>query len=132
MDVIKYRKIFLNRRRFPMTIDRQWIEERKHLNYWDYHNQGQHEDVLSGKGFWINNKTLCMGYEMNIQIYSRTIFTPIFCHERQRLLDNVNLNIINPDNFWKKVKSKYYNNLVTAMPKAIPIECILLIIPYIY
>jgi len=130
MDVIKYRKILLNDGR--QHIDRWWIEVRKGLPYWDYRNQGQHEDVLSGKGFWINNETLCMGYEMNVQIYQRTIFRPIFCHARQRLLDNVNLNIINPDNFWKKVKSKYYNNLVTAMPKTIPIECILRIIPYIY
>ena len=129
MDVSKYRKLLLG---MPIHTSYPGIRVtvvQKNLNNWDYRNQGQHADVLSGKAFWMRWQTLCMGYEMN---FERTIFRPIFGHGRQRLLDQVHLNIIKPDIFWKKVKSKYYKKLIIAMPKSVPIECIVHIIPYIY
>jgi hypothetical protein len=129
MDVSKYRKILLG---MPVHTDYLGIlvtVVRKNLNYREWHEHGQHADVLSGKGFWMNFCTLCMGYEMN---FDRTIFRPIFSHRRQRLLDQVHLNVIKPDNFWKKVKSKYYKKLIIVMPKSMPIECIVHIIPYIW
>ena len=129
MNVSKYRKILLG---MPVHTAYRGIRVtlvEKRLNYRDYRNQGQHTDVLSDKGFWINNQTLCMGYEMN---FDRTIFRPIFCHGRQRLLEQVHLNIIKPDNFWKKVKSKYYKKLIIVMPKSVPLECIARVVPYIY
>ena len=126
MDAIKYRKLYLQHN---WDVN-SFIMVRKKLPRWNFrehYGAGNHRDVLSGKCFWINNTELCMGYEM---ITNETIFRPIFSHKRQRLLDKVHLNIINPIKFWNKIKSRFFTTL--SEKKNIPLECIMHIIPYVY
>ena len=122
MDVIK---LYLQHNWAVNTF----IMVRKKLPWWNFRENmsKNHRDVLSGKCFWINNKELCMGYEMRM---NETIFRPIFSHKRQRLLDKVHLNIINPMKFWNKIKSRFFTTL--SEKKNIPLECIMHIIPYVY
>jgi len=125
MDVIKYRKLYLQHN----WAVNSFIMVTKKLPWWNFRENmsKNHRDVLSGKCFWINNKELCMGYEM---ITNETIFRPIFSHKRQRLLDKVHLNIINPIKFWNKIKSRFFTTL--SEKKNIPLECIMHIILYFY
>jgi len=47
--------------------------------------------VKSGKAFWLNHNTLCLGYKL---IYlDNYIFKPIFNNDRQKLIDEFQNNI---------------------------------------
>ena len=132
MDVIKYRKLYLcenwNDNCFKMVeyyVDSKEIRLNEVVSN-DF--QRNHPKVLCGEGYWITNEKLCLGYEM---ISKPEIYRPIFSHKLQRLLDKVNLNIINPYKFWNKLKLKYFMLLVKMYYKRIPIECIKYIVMYI-
>jgi hypothetical protein len=87
-----------------------------------------HPLVLSGIGFWINFRELCIGYELS---ENSEIFRPIFSHNRQILLDELNTNIHDGyvDKFWNKIKSGIWNALVEI--RKLPVDCIENIITYI-
>ena len=92
-----------------------------------FSQEKNHPLVLSGKAFWTTENTICVGYEL---IGNPEIFRPIFSHKRQRLLDEVNKDIIKPIKFWNKIKSKYF--LTFSENKKIPLECIKIIINFIH
>lgn len=125
MDVIKFRR-FLLQNNWGQNI---FMKEIVKAKYWNYRGKPikNHPSVFSGKAFWINNKELCTGYVMR---KNPEIFRPIFSHKRQQLLNKVNLNIINPNIFWNKLKSKYF--IVLCKKKEVPIECVKYIISFIY
>ena len=118
MDVIKYRKWYLcenwGTNEFVMvkhTVDKY---SKKLFSF-----TNNHPRVLLGNAFWINNKELCIGYTMR---GFNEIFRPIFSHKRQRILNKVNKNIINPIKFWNNIKSQYFMSL--SKIRILPIDCI--------
>lgn len=132
MNVIKYRKWYLcenwNINDFKIVeyyVDSKEMRLHEAVSI-DF--QRNHPKVLSGEGYWLTNEKLCMGYEM---VTNPEIYRPIFSHKRQKILDNVNLNIINPYKFWNKIKLKYFMLLVKMYSKRIPIECINYIVMFV-
>tara|TARA_B100001093_G_scaffold416999_1_gene407830 strand:+ start:448 stop:879 length:432 start_codon:yes stop_codon:yes gene_type:complete len=91
------------------------------------YNSHYHPKVESSESFWISENELCIGYEMRL---NPEIFRPIFSYERQWFLNKVNADITKPVKFWNKVKSKYY--LTLSKNKHIPLECVKIIVDYIY
>ena len=77
--------------------------------------------------YQITDYEMCIGYKLT---ENPEIFRPIFSYKRQRLLDKVNKDIYNPINFWNKVKSKYF--LTLSENKKIPLDCVKIIINFIY
>lgn len=132
MDLRKYRHWYLADPRYTCfkkieyNVDEIDCLDIENVNISIYF-QKNHPKVLSGEGYWLTHRKLCIGYEL---IINKDIYRPIFQYERQNLLDKVNKNIYNPINFWNKVKSKYF--LTLSEKKKIPIECIKYIINYIY
>jgi len=136
MDVIKYRKWYLSENwgenRFRMIkygVEFKEIRIRKnnHIIRLDFGRN--HPLVLAKKAYWLNDRELCIGYELD---NNPNIYRPIFSHKRQRLLDKVNLNVINPYKFWNKIKSKYFMSLAKIHSKKIPIECVKHIVMFTY
>ncbi len=136
MDVIKYRKWYLQENwgenRFRMIkygVEFKEIRIRRNNKIMTIDFQRNHPKVLSGEGYWITHEKLCIGYKM---ISNPEIYRPIFSHKRQRLLDKVNLNVINPYKFWYKIKLKYFISLAKMYSKKIPIDCVKHIVIFIY
>jgi len=131
MNVTKYIKLYLeenwgNNKFIKLTqkFTEKLFEEKKTRTI-DF--QMKHPLVISGQAFWIKHNELCIGYVLSS---NNNIFRPVFSHKRQKILNKVNLNIINPINYWNKIKSKYF--LVLCKKNNIPIECIKYIISFIY
>jgi len=139
MDINKYRKLYLSENyganRFRMItyyVEFKEIYIRKNYPHdWiDGLDFGRnHPMVLAKKAYWLNDSELCIGYELD---NNPKIYRPIFSHKRQKLLDNVHLNIINPYKFWNKIKSTYFISLAKVHSKRIPIECIKNIVMFTY
>lgn len=135
MDVIKYRKWYLSNNwgenRFRMIkygVEFKEIRIRNnHIIRLDFGRN--HPLVFAKKAYWLNDRELCIGYELD---NNPNIYRPIFSHKRQRLLDKVNLNIINPYKFWNKIKSEYFISLAKMYSKVIPIDCVKYIVLFIY
>ena len=85
-----------------------------------------HPRVLSKEAFWINDSSLCIGYELRSD---PCVFRPIFSYRRQRLLEKVHVGIIHPTVFWNRLRNKYY--LCMAKLKQIPLECITQIVQFL-
>jgi hypothetical protein len=105
MNKTKYRKIFLE---FNWK-ENEFIMVKEQINSLPN---------LIAQAWACNNNEICIGYKLrkNLQI-----FRPVFSIPRQIILDDVNLNIKN-NNFWKKIKSRYFLSLVFI--KILPIVCI--------
>jgi len=136
MDVIKYRKWYLQEnwgenifRMIKYGVEFKEIRIRRNNKIMTIDFQRNHPKVLSGEGYWITHEKLCIGYKM---ISNPEIYRPIFSHKRQRLLDKVNLNVINPYKFWYKIKLKYFISLAKMYSKKIPIDCVKHIVMFIY
>jgi len=136
MDVIKYRKWYLcenwGENRFRMIkygVEFKEIRIRRNNKIMTIDFQRNHPKVLSGEGYWITHEKLCIGYELDS---NPEIYRPIFSHKRQRLLDKVNSNVINPYKFWYKIKLKYFISLAKMYSKKIPIDCVKHIVMFIY
>lgn len=121
MDVIAYRKIYLAENwglnRFNM-VRHNAVRRAYGTN---------HPLVLSGQAFWHTDNELCLGYELET---NPDIFRPIFSHKRQRLLDGVHSQIVNPTQFWNRVKRRYY--FAISRITKLPLECVICIVNYIY
>ena len=134
MDVIKYRKLYLSENwgYNPFIMIRKNVSKKyDNLNHpFDNLNHPfddlNHPLVLSGNAYWITQRQLCIGYQLN---GNSKIFRPIFSHKRQLLMDNLLPNIKNPDKFWKRIKSRYFLTLVKI--KKLPIVCVDNIIVYV-
>ena len=139
MDVIKYRKLFLEQNwaanKFVMIKYRVGYGYNRILTNKFGIN---HPLVLSKKAYWINKYELCIGYKLDT---NPEIYRPIFSHSRQRKLDRVHdeeidkdgnkeQNIRNPYKFWNKIKTNYFNNLYKK--KFLPVYCIENIIMFIH
>jgi len=134
MDNLKYRKLYLQENwqenKFIMV---KYDVETCEFNHCvkeskmtiDY--QRIHPLVLDGTAYWITHNKLCVGYNLS---ENNNVFRPIFSNKRQRILNKVNKNIINPLKFWNKVKTNYF--IILYNNKKIPIECINYIIQFIY
>ena len=134
MDVQKYRKWYLSEnwgeKRFIMIKYRTHNRQMAFRNHSWRFNSSLHLNqpmVESGKAYWINNDTLCVGYELR---ENPEIFRPIFSYKRQRFLDKVNKDIYNPIQFWNKIKSKYFKEICKI--KKVPIECTNYIVNFIW
>ena len=119
MNVTKYRKWYLSE---------NWGHNRFRMMEYYVDFFENHPKVLSGQGYWLTLEKMCIGYEMDS---NPEIYRPIFSHKRQRLLNNIHLNIINPYIFWNNIKLKYFMLLVKMYSKCIPIDCIKNIIMFI-
>ena len=121
MDIIKYRKIYLNNNwgQNHFTAIKQKVS--------GTFNVYNHPLVLTGQAFWLNDNELCIGYEFNT---NPEIFRPIFSHKRQRLLDGVHSNIPNPCAFWNRIKRRYY--YIISHIKNLPLECVEHIVRFTY
>mgnify|MGYP006434244903 FL=1 len=135
MDVIKYRKLYLSENwgnnrfrmlKYGVEFKEIYIRKNNRITYLDFGRN--HPMVLSGKAYWLNDRELCIGYELDS---NHEIYRPIFSYKRQRLLDKIHLNIINPYKFWNKIKSKYFISLAKMYSKRIPIECVEHIVMFI-
>jgi len=152
MDIQKYRKWYLEenwgQNRFTMIKYTTRVRQLCPQDTWQHRvcNRWNHPLVNVGKAFWINNRELCVGYELS---ENSEIFRPIFSHKRQRLLDRMHkftllfdengektnedeegYTIDNPYKFWNKIKSKYFKEIYKI--KKIPVECINYIVNFIY
>jgi len=121
MDVIKYRKLYLceNWRNNDFVMVKHTIDNIDKYSKNSFPFINNHPRVLSGNAFWINDGELCIGYTMR---GCDEIFRPIFSHKRQRILNKVNKNIINPIKFWNNIKSQYFMSL--SKIRILPIDCI--------
>ena len=128
MDIMKYRLWYLSENwgtnDFHMVVKRIKQFKRRRNGRIMLRN---HNRVLSGEAFWINEHELCIGYQLGSD---PSVFRPIFSHARQRLLEVVHLDIISPNAFWNNVKGRYFQCL--ALLKRIPLECIIHIVQFLY
>ena len=121
MDILKYRKLYLCE---------NWSSNAFHAVVCPVNGHGfpgRHARVLSGEAFWLNDRELCIGYEMRL---NPNIFRPIFSHKRQYILETVHWHIIRPRTFWRRVKTRYY--VCMAKIKTLPLECVAMIVHFIY
>ena len=135
MDITLYRKLYLSgnwgSNRFTMIKHK--IVGFKKLKVWknnrvirvDYRNN--HPSVLSGNAYWVNDRELCVGYQLQS---NPTVFRPIFSHRRQRLLDQVNAEILRPTHFWRAVRMRYWTTVCNI--KQLPLDCLDCIVRFIY
>tara|TARA_B110000093_G_C12583131_1_gene250861 strand:+ start:66 stop:452 length:387 start_codon:yes stop_codon:yes gene_type:complete len=127
MDIIKYRKMYLSENwginQFVMVRKSVGSGRTPH----GHSSWTNHPFVSTGQAFWINDSELCVGYKMNTD---PDVFRPIFSHKRQRLLDRVHSTIVNPSNFWNRVKWRYYFTLCHI--KTLPLECADYIVEFMY
>ena len=125
MDIKKYRKLYLSLFRGGTAFIMIIYRVDKPFN--DYSLGDNHPLVKKGCAFWESDNELCTGYYLgsNYEIYR-----PIYSYVRQELLDKVNTNIRNPNNFWNKIKSRYF--ITISKIKKLPIELSKNIIEYIY
>jgi len=86
-----------------------------------------HPSVLSGHAYWVNDRELCVGYRL---LSNPSVFRPIFSHRRQRLLDQVNAEILRPTNFWRAVRMRYWTTICNI--KQLPLDCVDCIVRFIY
>ena len=130
MNSIKYRKLYLSQN--WGNNDFQMIKEKVKINNcfpcpYSVNFQRDHPRVLSGEAFWINHNELCIGF---FSSKNANVFRPIFSYNRQKILNKVNSDIINPSDFWNNVILKYYKMLYEK--KNIPTDCIKIILKYIH
>ena len=122
MDVIKYRKLYLSENwgenRFRM-IKYRVVNGYNYTRVFNRWFGANHPLVTSGKAYWINKDELCTGYKLDS---NPKIYRPIFSHKRQRLLDEIIKDIINPYKFWNKVRTQYFASLYKI--KNLPVVCI--------
>jgi len=133
MNITLYRKLYLSENwgsnRF--TKIKQKVVAFKKPNVWknnrvkcvDYN----HPSVLSGHAYWVNDRELCVGYRLQS---NPSVFRPIFSHRRQRLLDQVNVEILRPTNFWRAVRMRYWTTICNV--KQLPLDCVDCIVRFIY
>jgi len=130
MDSIKYRKLYLSEKHgfnnFKIIKEKVKIDRCFPCPY-SVNFQRVHPRVLSGEAFWVSHNELCIGY---ISSKNQHIFRPVFSYKRQKILNKVNSDIINPHKFWNKVISNYFKILYEK--KNIPTECINIILKYIH
>lgn len=126
MNLTKYRKWVLSENwgnnEFHMVIHR--VGQYKRFRGGQRKN---HPLVLSHTAYWVNDHELCIGYEMYT---NPAIFRPIFSHKRQRLLDQVHVDIMCPTAFWRAVKMRYY--LCLSQLRKIPLDCVAHLVHFIY
>jgi len=118
MDTFKYRRWYLSE---------NWSTNAFHTVTHMVGIHQNHPRVLSGEAFWIDDSSLCIGYELRSD---PRVFRPIFSHRRQRLLSKVHVGIIHPIVFWNRLRNKYY--LCMAKLKQLPLECVEYIVRFIY
>lgn len=133
MNITLYRKLYLSENwgsnRF--TKIKQKVVAFQKPNVWknnrvirvDYN----HPSVLSGHAYWVNDRELCVGYRL---LSNPSVFRPIFSHRRQRLLDQVNVEILRPTNFWWAVRMRYWTTICNV--KQLPLDCVDCIVRFIY
>jgi len=126
MDIIKYRKYYLSENygdnRFRMMkycVGKEYSGSKRYNKIFNTVFGRNHPLVLSGKAYWINKDELCIGYKLDS---NPEIYRPIFSHKRQRLLDKLTKDIINPYKFWNKVRTQYFSSLYKI--KKLPVSCI--------
>jgi hypothetical protein len=128
MNVTRYRKWYLSENwgsnRFTkITSLVGFKKRRKNQRRVDYN----HPSVLSGHAYWVNDRELCVGYRL---LSNPSVFRPIFSHRRQRLLDQVNAEILCPTNFWRAVRMRYWTTICNI--KQLPLDCVDCIVRFIY
>jgi len=128
MNVTRYRKWYLSENwgsnRFTKITSLVGFKKRRKNNRRVDYN---HPSVLSGHAYWVNDRELCVGYRL---LSNPSVFRPIFSHRRQRLLDQVNAEILRPTNFWRAVRMRYWTTICNI--KQLPLDCADCIVRFIY
>jgi len=125
MDIQLYRKYLLN---WPLNYwdwDILKLSEKMSTHFYpDRYLNRNHPLVISGNAYWINRKTLCLGYKLEID---NDIFRPIFSHKRQIMIDEFLPNI--KIAVYKREKNKKCLEIIRI--KKLPTEVIHLIMSYL-
>lgn len=102
MNISKYRQYVVN---FPYVSnhilpENSWDQVRKYVKNWQRFNpavfgytnsrHAVHPEVNSGKAYWTNYTTLCLGYKLRS---NPTIFRPIFRNDHQQKINQFQCNI---------------------------------------
>ena len=98
MDIEEYRNYVVNTG--SVMGEKSWepvwepvceaqLYHRRSDPWWDFH-QLIHPLVNSGDAYWIDDKTLCLGYRLK---NNKAIFRPIFNYKRQKLINNFQKDI---------------------------------------
>lgn len=133
MNITLYRKLYLSENwgsnRFTqikqkvVAFKKSKVCKNNRVKGVDYN----HPSVLSGHAYWVNDREICVGYRL---LSNPSVFRPIFSHRRQRLLDQVNVEILRPTNFWRAVRIRYWTTICNV--KQLPLECVDCIVRFIY
>ena len=133
MDIYDYRRYILNRRegnnndswedvvlRLPITVARQYscyqrFCARRLSEYWS-----NHPLVNSGDAYWLNERTLCIGYKLRS---NNAIYRPIFSLIRQESIDKFQKNISKM--VLKRERSMSKNAYIVLLKvKELPVEIV--------
>ena len=102
MNITKYRKYVVNSPYVTNHIlpENEWDQVRKYVENWQRFNPAVfgytnsrhtvHPEVNSGKAYWTNYTTLCLGYKLRS---NPDIFRPIFRHNHQQKINEFQCNI---------------------------------------
>lgn len=130
MNVYEYRRYILNRGerndnwedvvlRLPISVARQyswlWGGARRMSDYWS-----NHPLVNSGDAYWLNERTLCLGYKLRS---NNAIYRPIFSLIRQESIDKFQKNISKM--VLKRERSMSKNAYIVLLKvKELPVEIV--------
>ena len=102
MNITNYRKYVVNSPYVTNHIlpENEWDQVRKYVENWQRFNPAVfgytnsrhtvHPEVNSGKAYWTNYTTLCLGYKLRS---NPTIFRPIFRNDHQQKINQFQCNI---------------------------------------
>ena len=102
MNITNYRKYVVNSPYVTNHIlpENEWDQVRKYVENWQRFNPAVfgytisrhtvHPEVNSGKAYWTNYTTLCLGYKLRS---NPDIFRPIFRHNHQQKINQFQCNI---------------------------------------
>ncbi len=102
MNITNYRKYVVNSPYVTNHIlpENEWDQVRKYVENWQRFNPAVfgytnsrhtvHPEVNSGKAYWTNYTTLCLGYKLRS---NPDIFRPIFRHNHQQKINEFQCNI---------------------------------------
>jgi hypothetical protein len=97
MNKRKYQKYIVNNATFEKELldVSTWIKEYLtplSFRCKDRFKNINHPLVLSGRAYWYNENTLCIGYRLK---KNRKIYMPVFCTCKDKLLDKTHAHICN-------------------------------------
>ena len=125
MELSKYRKYIVNvndNNNEYNFFNPEWESVNMNVPHWTHSSftrswDDNHQLINSGKAYWVNQTTLCLGYKL---INNPVIYRPIFSYKRQEIINKFQKNISKV--VLKREKYLIYMELLKI--KKFPIEII--------